>query len=259
VTLSKLVAGANPTYTRNDADPDDPMNKAVQATFHVERNGQPVSNWQPVAVDTFDGSGNQVSGWGPGLGNTGPPGDWANGDGTLTYQYGLWLDEPWKIRVEFSQQSDFAPEEVWNVPNVPVLPGRQQEMYNYGGNRRQALTNSPVAEVDLNGHHLKVLPAKDFTDAGANNWMQGGVFVQVSPDLSPGFRLTLKVTDNQSNEVTSSFYANNVNNNVATYRFRLQDSSGLTNLNLTLALHKSRFVEFTAKPEKAPATEDTAQ
>jgi hypothetical protein len=27
----------------------------------------------------------------------------------------------------------------------------------------------------------------------------------------------------------------------------------VTNLNLTIALHKSRFVEFTVKPEKAPA------
>jgi len=33
----------------------------------------------------------------------------------------------------------------------------------------------------------------------------------------------------------------------------LQNIAGATNLNLTIALHKSRFVEFTAKPEKAAA------
>ena len=40
---------------------------------------------------------------------------------------------------------------------------------------------------------------------------------------------------------------------VTTYRYGLRDLAGATNLNLTLALHKSRFVEFTAKPEKAAA------
>jgi len=33
----------------------------------------------------------------------------------------------------------------------------------------------------------------------------------------------------------------------------LRDLGGATNLNITIALHKSRFVEFTVKPEKAPA------
>ena len=37
------------------------------------------------------------------------------------------------------------------------------------------------------------------------------------------------------------------------------DISGLTNLNVSIALHKSRFVEFTAKPEKAAAATDAAQ
>jgi len=41
--------------------------------------------------------------------------------------------------------------------------------------------------------------------------------------------------------------------NTTLYTYGLTDISGLTNLNLTLALHKSRFVEFTAKPEKAAA------
>jgi hypothetical protein len=38
-----------------------------------------------------------------------------------------------------------------------------------------------------------------------------------------------------------------------TFNYGLRDVGGATNLNLTIALHKSRFVEFTAKPEKAPA------
>jgi hypothetical protein len=249
VTLTKLVYGAPGVYTRNEVDADDAMNKSVQATFHIERDGKPVSNWQPVNIMTTDATGNQING-------NANRNEWQNGDDVLTYQYGLWLDEAaWKIRLEFSQQSDFAPSELWNVQDVPVVPGRQQEMYNY--NPRRANTNSVYAEKDMNGFHLKLFPAKDFTDAGNNNWMQGGLFIQVSPDLSDGWRMTVKVTDNQNNEVQSSDYGNQRNNNISNYRYRLQDVAGLTNLNVSVALHKSRFVEFTAKPDKAPAAANT--
>jgi len=204
-------------------------------------------------VETSDATGNHVTGWSQTFnnGDNNQPTQWPDGDGTLTYQYGLWAGEPWKIRLEFSQQSDFADYEVWNVPGVPVLPGKQQEMYNYG-NRRNSMTNAPFAETDLNGFHIKLFPAKQFTDAGNNNWMQGGLFVEIKPDTLDGYRLTVKATDDQTNDIPCSHYSNNQNNNIASYRYRLQDAYGLTNLNVSIALHKSRFVEFTAKPETAP-------
>jgi hypothetical protein len=73
-------------------------------------------------------------------------------------------------------------------------------------------------------------------------------------------RMTLvKLTDDQTNDV--GFFDNGTTRNatggttVNLYRFGLRDFTGATNLNLTLALHKSRFVEFTAKPEKAAAAQ----
>jgi hypothetical protein len=261
VTLTKLVSGAQMPFTRGDADADDAMSKGVQAAFHVERAGRAVSNWLPVSIETFDATGNHVNGWSQTFPNNGnsQSTEWPNGDGTLTYQYGLWAREPWKIRLEFSQQSDFADYESWIVPALPVVPGKQQEMYNYGGNRRTAMTNAPFAETDLNGVHIKLFPAKQFTDAGNNNWMQGGLFIEINPDIPAGYRFTVKATDDQTNDIPCSQYGSNRNNNVASYRFRLQDIGGLTNLNVSIALHKSRFVEFTAKPEKAPDAADNAQ
>ncbi|HXE42091.1 MAG TPA: hypothetical protein VN516_03615, partial [Candidatus Baltobacteraceae bacterium] len=260
VTLTKLVAGMQGPYNRSDTDPEDAINKGVAATFHVERNGKPVNNWLPVSVETSDATGNRVNGWSPifnnGNGNNQQT-DWANGDGTMTYQYGLWPDEPWKIKLEFSQQSDFTDSELWNVPNVPFVPAKQNEMYNFP-NRRQTATNAPFAETDLNGFHLKLFPAKNFTDAGNNDWMQGGLFLQVTPDVTTGYRMTIKVTDNQTNDVQCSQYNNQRMNNVANYSYRLQDIAGLTNINVSISLHKSRYVEFTAKPELAPKS-DNAQ
>jgi hypothetical protein len=68
-------------------------------------------------------------------------------------------------------------------------------------------------------------------------------------------RLTLaKLTDDQGQDI--QYYSSGTmlgNGKSATYGYQLQNIAGATNLNLTLALHKSRFVEFTAKPEKAAA------
>jgi len=101
---------------------------------------------------------------------------------------------------------------------------------------------------------LKLFPAKNFTDAGNNNWMQGGLFVEASPAVADGWRMTVKVTDAQANDIQSGEYNTMRNNNISSYRFRLQDISGLTNLNVSIALHKSRFVEFTAKPARQEAS-----
>jgi hypothetical protein len=246
VTLTKLVAGAAMPYTRDNDDPDDAMNKGVQATFHVERNGKPVTDWEPVAVETSDATGNHV--------NAAVAGNqWSGNDDAATYQYGLWTDEPaWKIRLEFSQRSDFAGYEVWSVQDIPLQPGRQQDFYNYGGRRQQ--TNSLFAETDLNGFHLKIFSAKQFTDVQPNSQPQGGLTIQSTPSLPEGMRMTLvKLTDDQTNDIGYWNYGTFGNGDSTTYRYGLRDLGGATNLNLTIALHKSRFVEFTAKPEKAPA------
>ena len=257
VTLTKLVSAADTPYQRNQDNADDPVNKGVQAVFHVERNGKPVTNWQPVSVATTDATGNQTS-WNLPL-NSGMPGtQWNDNEGSMTYQYGLWPDEPaWKLKFEFSQQSDFAANESWTVPNIPLQPSRQRD---FNINARNIRTNAVVAEGDLNGVHLKIFPAKQFTDVGQNNYMQGGVMIQADPALPEGMRMTLvKLTDDQMNDV--GFFDNGMTKNVTgnttviLYRYGLRDLAGATNLNLTVALHKSRFVEFTAKPEKAAAAQ----
>jgi hypothetical protein len=248
VTLTKLVAGAAMPYTRNNDDPDDAVNKGVQATFHVERNGKPVTNWQPVSVETSDATGNRLKGFVTGN-------EWHDNDDVATYQWGLWPDEPaWKIRLEFSQQSDFSPEETWTVQNIPVQPGRQQDFFNNGGRRQQ--TNSAFAEADVNGFHLKIFPAKQFTDMSPNSQPQGGLTIQTTPALPEEMRLTLaKLTDDQTNDIAYWDWGTLGNGKTSTTsRYGLRELYGVTNLNLTLALHKSRFVEFTARPEKAAAT-----
>jgi hypothetical protein len=242
VMLTKLVFGADTSYNRNQDNADDPVNRGVQATFKVLRNGKPVTTWQPVSVVTSDATGNSVGG--------GPNCQWNGDEDVTTYQWGLWSDEAaWKIKLEFSQQSDFSPQELWTVQNIPFQPARQQDMWNYGG--RNQTNDAVFAETDLNGIHLKIFQAKQFTDVNQNSNPQGGLYIQTNPDLPEGMRMTLlSMTDDQGNNVEHWDYGQYRNNNISTYRYGLRDVIGATNLNLIIALHKSRFVEFTVKPEK---------
>jgi hypothetical protein len=254
VTLSKLVFGADTPYQRNQDNADDPANKGVQAVFQVQWNGQASANWQPVSVETSDATSNHVSGFC----NT----QWNGNEGTATYQWGLWADEPaWKVKFEFSQQSDFADNELWTVQNIPVQPGRQRDFNTVArNNRTNATASTAFAETELNGIHLKIFPAKQFTDVGQNNYLQGGLTIQANPALPDGMRMTIvNLTDDQTNDVNHMDYgvmrAGTGAAAATTYRYGLREIDGITNLNLTLALHKSRFVEFTARPEKAAAAQ----
>ena len=248
VTLTKLVAGADLPYHANQDDPDDAMNKGVQVAFHIERAGKPVTTWAPVWVETADATGNRVS---VNFGN-GAPVQWKDSEGTFTYPYGLWPDElAWKLKLEFTQQSGFADNELWTVKNIPLQPGRQQDLYEFNNNTRNTDTNAPVAETDLNGVHLKIFPAREFTDVPPNSPPQGDFTIQASPALPNGMRMTtVSLTDDQSNDVSYFAQGTFQNNNLTGYRYALRDVSGVTNLNLTIALHRNWFVEFTVKPEK---------
>jgi hypothetical protein len=165
----------------------------------------------------------------------------------------LWPDEAaWKLRVEFSQQSNFADSELWSAQNIPLEAGRQQDFYNF--NNRRGGTNTVFAETQLNGYHLKIFTPKQFTDAGMGAFLQGGLHIQVTPSLPNDMHMTIvKLTDDQTNDIANMNQGWSGGGTAGTtYNFGLRDIGGATNLNLTIALHKSRFVEFTAKPEKAP-------
>ena len=247
-TLTKLTFGADSQVNRNQDNSDDPMNKGVQATFNVSYKGKPVTNWQPVAIDTTDATGNHVNG-------SANQNQWQDNDDLVTYQWGLWPDEPaWKLRVEFSKQSGYDDNELWTVKNIPLVAGRQQDFWNFGNNRRgQTNATTTFAETDLNGVHLKIFPATQFNDINmGGGQMQGGLHIEATPSLPAGMRLTfVNLTDDQGGDIQNYNSGSTGNGKSITYGYQLQNIGGVTNINVTLALHKSHFIEFTAKPAKA--------
>ena len=239
VTLTKLNSGVPGFNSGRGVSSKDPMNKAVFAAFHCEQKGVTVTNWQVMRIETSDATGNHVqnSSWSTSRDE--------NGDATMTYQYGLWPDQsPWKLRVEMSRISGFNDDELWSVRNIPVNPGSQQDLWNGGGRNR---TNSAFAETMLNGIHLKLYPAIQLTDQNFNGQKQGGFRIDANP-APDGMRLTIVSTsDEQGHELQfwNAGYGTGGN-----YTIQLQNLRNAKFLNVTLALHKSRFVEFTVKPSK---------
>jgi len=243
VTLNKLVFGVH-GFNGNSSSKD-PSTKAVLAAFHTEQNGQVATNWQPVRITTSDATGNEIEN------NSWSTPNIQTGDPTMTYQWGLWPDESaWKVRVEMSRTAGFADNELWTVTELPVKPGSQQDLWDYGNNGRRK-TNSAFAEADLNGVHLRIFPALQFTDQNYNNGQKmGGFRITTDPDpTTNGFRMTvLKLTD----ENGKSLQTYNGGSGGGNFTFQIQNIRNAKTLNLSLALHQSRFVDFTAKPSKEP-------
>jgi hypothetical protein len=245
VTLTKLVAGVQSPYNRGTGVArNDPLNKAVQLDFDLQQKGQSVTNWRPVRVETSDATGNDLTGWiNPNYQNGQPVG--------YSYQYGLWPDEPaWKLRLEFSRTSGFSDDEVWAVTNVPVRPGTQQDVqnaWNSNGNS-SGRSNPAFAETTVNGIHLKLFPAIQYQDQNNGGGQSVSYSLKADPDPeAQGMRLTpLKISDDQGRELQnrgSSWGGGN-------YQYQYSNARNVKALNLTIVIHKSRYVEFTVKPSK---------
>jgi len=246
VTLTKCVMGGRGFFFGGgDNSAKDPMHKGVQVAFHTVQNGTVATNWQPVAVETSDATGNKtaMSSWSNGQHDT-------NNDPMLTYQWGLWPSEPaWKLRVEMSRTSGFTEAETWAVGSVPIHKGSWQDLWNspgmrFGRAQRNSGTNSAFAQGMINGYHISVFPALQITD---QNWGQGhpgGLHVEVDPDITNGYRLTMLAT----NERGRNLQTWGTSGGGGRYITQFQDLGDTKSLNVTIAIHKSRFVEFTVKP-----------
>jgi len=243
VTLTKFNSGMPGFNSGRGVSSKDPMNKAVFTAFHCEQKGVAVTNWQVIRIETSDAAGNHVQN------NSWSTSRDPNGDSTMTYQYGLWPGQsPWKLRVEMSQTAGFSDDQVWSVTNLPVNPGSQQEMYNYNYGNSTRGTPPAFAETTLNGIHLKIYTAIQFTNANYGNGQKpGGFRVQADKPLD-GMQLTLASAADENGRPVPYYEGNSWGGD--SRQIQLQNLRNAKSLNVTLALHKDRFVEFTATPAK---------
>jgi hypothetical protein len=267
VTLTKLIAGApTPSWQGGILMPtNDPANQCVHLNFNFRENGQSTTHWDPWPVQTTDAVGN----WSRGLiyayptngvrriwgrmknGSYIPPPEHYGMDGYF-YRPGLWPDESaWKVRLEFIRHSGFSDDEIVTFTNIPVKSGSQQDWDDEWSAWDIGKTNFSftITPGTVNGAHLKLLPPL----LVVNRWQSSQKDISIIIGAEPGFNpkdmnlTVVTATDDQGRELWSpgrspwaghySIEFGNVHDDIKS-------------LNLKLALHKSRFVEFTVKPTK---------
>jgi RNA polymerase sigma factor (sigma-70 family) len=267
VTLAKLVAGATtPSWAGGSLMPtNDPVNQCVHLNFDFRQNGQSTTNWDPWPVQTTDAAGNWSRGliydyptngvrriWGRMINGANiPPPEHYGMDGYY-YQPGLWPDKPWKVRLEFIQRSGFSDDEMVTFTNVPVKSGTKQDMDDEWSAWDVGKTNFPftITSATVKGVHLKLLPPLMFTNVNSTgNPKDVSIIIGADPDFNPkGMNLTVvSATDDQGRDLWHPFgvpWAGHYSIEIA----RVDDD--VKSVNLTLALHKSRFVEFTVNPSR---------
>ena len=270
VTLTKLVAGAPTPSSRGGIimPTNDPANQCVHLNFDFRQNGQSTTNWQAWPVRTTDAAGNWSRGWISAYPTNGvrqiwgqmmnganiPPPEHYGMDGYY-FQPGLWPDQPWKVRLEFIQRSNFSDDEIVTFTNVPVKAGSKQDWENEWDAWDVGKTNFPftITPATANGVHLQLLPPLLVLNQNSTgNPKDVSIIIGADPDFNPkGVNLTVvSATDDQGRDLWHPFgvpWAGHYSIEFA----RVHDD--IKSVNLKLALHKSRFVEFTVKPEKADA------
>lgn len=246
VTLTHFGASSPDFFFGNNANtsPKDLRRRGVEVALHTVQNGNVVTNWQPVRIETSDATGNKI----PNMG-------WSNrrdenDDALMDYQWGLWPNEKaWKIRVEMSRTSGFSNDETWTVANVPVQKGDWQDVWNYGSQPGRRPPPS-FAETTLNGYHLKIFPVTELSGQNFGPGQKMAAFrVALDHALPDGYRLTLlAATDDQGRKESSPGWQSGGGAAEGNYIFQMQNFHDAKTLNLTIALHQSRFVEFLVKP-----------
>ena len=264
VTLTKLIAGAplEPYRRQKSISQDDPKNKCVRIAFDFKQKGQSVTNWYPWLVDISDAVGNHVQTSMQYQDNELIRQHSISMQGyALTYTYGtndeykgyyflpgLWPDEPaWKVRLEFTRNSGFDDDEILTLTNLPVRSGTQKD-HDEEWSWEPGQTNLFLGDYTVNGIQLKLFVPILYPSEINKGAKFISVIMRANPDPEPkGMRITLlKATDDQGRELRSPFNPTAWLN----CTFDFPNDRDTKTLNLSFALHKSRFVEFTVKPTK---------
>jgi hypothetical protein len=165
------------------------------------------------------------------------------------FQPGLWPDQPWKVRLEFIQRFNFSDDDTVTLTNLPVKMGSQKDADDGWAAWDVGKTNFPFTIIPAtgNGVHLKLLPPLLLTNRWQSSEMDVSIIIGADPGFKPnGMNLTVvAATDDQGRELWS-FEEPPWAGHYSIEFARVHDD--IKTLNLKLALHKSRFVEFTVKP-----------
>ncbi len=192
---------------------------STRAGFRIERHGAPTREWEITSVETSDATGNMISRqWGT---SSEPDCEYAE------LSPHLWpAESAWKLHVGLTQRSNFPPAEIWVLPPVPIPESRPPQLHQ---------TNVQGVLVQYTGQERK-------------SYLKGDH--QFNFKFSPGkdYRLTLaRAVDDQGREVEQLGHGEGLRD----WTFAVNVKPGATNVTLTVALHRTRYFDFVARPQVA--------
>lgn len=239
VTLKEVVVGVDPSRLEKlHPAPNEPQ-AGVRATFHLSKDGQPTEDWEPASVAISDATGNQVR-------STSWSSTRRGQDFIAGFNPFLWMDEPaWNLRFEFSRQANFAMDELWNVPPIPLGATNLTNQAGFSTSLQDALVRVESVLPERAGSFA------DGTDRDRRTWT---VRVRVTPDRED-YRLTL-VNALANRGATPQREGSSWGG--GQHDFRLAVPTNATRLHLTLALHRSRYEEFRVKPVRLESARTNA-
>ena len=218
VTLFDLTAGVGRGSNKWRPAPN-PTVSQTRAGFRVTRNGRPTNEWGIVSVEACDATGNVITElWGT---SSEPNAEFAE------LQPHPWPSESaWKLWVGFSQRSNFVASELWTLRGVPFLGADA--------------TNGVALQTNLQGAVLQYTGQARRSGLGGNHHFN----FSVTPGR-PEYQITLvKALDDHGQEAKLENWFESQSERT----FALLVDTNATSLDLTLALHRTRYVEFLARP-----------
>ncbi len=224
-TLTSLVTGLGDIESNERAVPGVPP--LTRATFRMRRGTLATREWEPVGVTLSDATGNVLSFEDEALIRRG-------NEQSLYFRGALSLREAaWKLRVELSRTAtaSFSPEESWTVRGVAVPAARQ---------------STPSGEVvTRKGVRVRFLEL-----AGTDRaWYKPRVRLTVEGRMDD-LRLTVRARDQKGRVYagygTSTHGRQQLRKTRCDYFLNLPPDARV--LDLTFAVHRSRYVEFLARP-----------
>lgn len=257
VSLTNLVTGApRPPYDRRaDIPATDSRSQCVRVGFDLEQNGHAATNWHPWVVTLTDALSNRVNTTMQFQDNEFMRHHWRGTPFVVTpadeyrgyiFHPGLWRSEAaWNIRIEFTRDSGFDEDEILSLTNLPVREGTKEEYDNEEWSWEPGQTDHSIGNYTLNGIKLKLFPPLLLPDPDHAGQKRLHVLMRANPDPRE-YRMTLlEATNEEGRKLWAPFVT-------AWYNCTMEFPSvgEVKTLNLKFALHRSRFVTFTVKPNR---------
>jgi len=239
----------------------DPLIPAVRFGFDLKENGHAAPLWHLESVVITDAAGNFVKANKSFQDNdkmaklypfTRTPADDYRG---YVFWPGLWPNESaWNVRLEFSTNSEVNPDELVMFTNLPVKQVTQQQLNEeltwQGGETNDS--KAQIVEMKMKGVRLKMLRPLAVPDQSTPQLKFLSVVIHADADSGTAINPVLvQATDGTGHNLAAPFWITSSPVAGKSHLFQFQfPEPDVKTLNLKFALHRSRYVTFTVKPDR---------